>query len=262
MNELLLLQENFQNYLLQTDPNPVNFIVNTKKVKAKTRLAIYSRSYKWRLVEALATTYPVLKKYLGERKFNQVTLEYVNTHPSHFRSIRWFGNQLAEFLKTKTNDAHSPLLTELAQFEWVLAEVFDAQDQASLSVEQLAKIPIEDWPFMIFSAHPSIRRLNLKWNVAHIWQTLDKGQSKPRAKKNDESISWIFWRKELLNQYCSLSHEEAWAIDALLNGKSFNEICEGLCEWIDESQVATHAVGLLKGWIVAGLIVDVRVNLP
>jgi hypothetical protein len=259
MNELLELQENFQNHLLQTDSKPIDFVVNTKKVKAKTRLAIYSYSYQWRLVEALSTTYPVLKKYLGEKKFNRLALEYVQKYPSEFRSIRWYGDQLAEFLKT-VEDSHSSLFTELVQFEWILADVFDAKDHAILSMEHLAKIPIDEWPFMTFSAHPSIRRLNLHWNVAHIWQALDQNQSKPKAKKNAEPINWIFWRKELLNQYCSLSYDEAWAIDALLKGKSFNEICEGLCKWIDESQVATHAVGLLKGWIVAGLIVDVNIN--
>ncbi len=40
--------------------------------------------------------------------------------------------------------------------------------------------------------------------------------------------------KDRTSQFVSLSLDEAWAIDAMINGANFGEICEGLCQWVDE----------------------------
>jgi hypothetical protein len=52
--------------------------------------------------------------------------------------------------------------------------------------------------------------------------------------------------------------DEAWALDALIAGQNFADICQGLCEWIDTQHVAAHAAGLLKGWIGDGMIARIE----
>ena len=47
-------------------------------------------------------------------------------------------------------------------------------------------------------------------------------------------------------------------LDALREGRSFAEICEGLTEWIDARNVALHAAGLLKQWLEDGMINEIR----
>ena len=43
----------------------------------------------------------------------------------------------------------------------------------------------------------------------------------------------------------------------MINGLTFGEICEGLCQWIAEDNAGVHAASLLKGWITTGLISNV-----
>ena len=257
MKVLQCLQNQFQDYLLNSNPNFQNSIVNTKKVPAETRLAIYNNAYRSRLVDALAANYPVLQTYLGCEQFEALGQAYLSANPSSFRSIRWFGDQLVNFLKEHSDYKAFPVLAELAQFEWTLTLVFDAWDSTVLQMEEMGNIPSNAWVNMRLQAHPSLHRLTLSWNVIHIWQAISDDKTLPDPIENSVPIHWVLWRKELTNHFCSLREDEAWAIDAILNGSTFSEICEGLCQWIDEEEVGLRAASFLKGWISEGLITKV-----
>ena len=91
------------------------------------------------------------------------------------------------------------------------------------------------------------------------WKALDKKEQPEPPLKNEFPVGWVLWRRELNSYFRSMSVEEAWAIDAMRSGNTFAEICSGLCEWIDELQVAQHAAGMLKSWIAEGIIKEVVV---
>ncbi len=259
MNKLSGIQNQFQNYLLQHDPAIEQHVLGTEKVSVETRLAIYENAYRARLVDALAETYPVLKQYLGDDAFEELAHDYLTTYPSSFRSIRWFGDQLASFTQTHATYHAHPYLAELIQFEWTMTMVFDAADAPLLQLDDIARIPPDAWENMCFTAHPSARCLSCKWNMIPIWQMLSEQKSPAEPVESEQPVSWVLWRNNYLNQFCSLSEEEAWAIDAMLQGASFGAICEGLCQWIDEENAAQQAASLLKGWITAGLVSSVTV---
>lgn len=256
MSQLTRLQDEFQNYLLHSSNQIHQHIVDTRKVSAETRLAIYSNAYRARLLEALIINYPVLSQYLGEEDFEKLGNEYIDAYPSTYRSIRWFGDKLSQFLRASSHYSSWPFLSELAQFEWAMTLAFDAADSTLLQLEEVGRVPPDAWVDMRFQAQPSAQRLNLKWNVVSIWQALTDDQE-PNEPQESFSVSWILWRKDFLTQFCSLSLEEAWAIDAMLNGSTFGDICEGLCQWVDEQNAAMHGASLLKGWITAGLLTKV-----
>lgn len=257
MNGLRHLQNKFQAYLLQSNSAFQNHIVTTGKVSAETRLAIYANAYRSRLIEALAANYPILQVYLGCEQFKELGQAYLSACPSSYRSIRWFGDKLAHFLCENSPYKEIPYLGELAQFEWTLTLVFDAADSKILQVEEMGSIPPDAWITMRLQAHPSIHRLNLTWNVVQIWQCISDDKTPPEPLQNPAPIHWVLWRKELMNQFCSLANDETWALDAILSGSTFSDICEGLCQWIDEEEAGLRAASLLKGWISEGLIAEV-----
>lgn len=59
----------------------------------------------------------------------------------------------------------------------------------------------------------------------------------------------LVWRRELKIYFWLLPLEEAWALDAVIAGSEFAEICGGLCQWFDETLVAAHVAAMLKTWI-------------
>ncbi|HVE44747.1 MAG TPA: DNA-binding domain-containing protein [Gammaproteobacteria bacterium] len=259
MTELFSLQDQFQGYLLKNCSEIKSRIVSTEKVPAETRLAIYSNAYQARLIEALDSNYPVLSAYLGMAIFKKMASDYINEYPSCKRSIRWFGDSLPAFLKEHQDYKAFEYLTELAEFEWKQTLVFDAADSAVLQIDEVAKIPPDSWQNMRLRAHPTVHRITLSWNIIQIWQSISDNVIPDEPIQALSPVSWIMWRRDLINRFCSITVEEAWAIDAVLNGLTFGDICEKSCEWVGEENAGMHAASLLKGWIQSGLIAGVIV---
>ena len=252
------MQEDFQGYLLALDERMHPQVLGSAQVSAAERLAIYANAYRLRLLEALGTDYPGLHAVLGDADFDTVGRAYIAAHPSVNFSLRWFGDRLSDFLRTNEPYSKYPVFTEMAAFEWAKSDAFDAADSAVASIDEMAAIPPDVWPGLRFVPHPSLRRLDLRWNVPTVWKEIEAGQEPPALEQNDYPVAWLVWRQDLLTYFRSLNVDEAWALDALQRGETFAALCEGLTEWIDAQNVAVHAVGLLKQWLIDGLICEIR----
>lgn len=258
MTSLQEVQESLQNFLLFENINPVKcYIDATETLPAESRLNIYGNAYILRLTEALATNYPFLKSCLGESSFNTLAINYIQKYPSQYRSIRWFGDNLSEFMKNQIEYQSSYYLYEIAKLEWILTLVFDAKDRAIFSLDDMTSIDPADWPDIKFKFHPSVRQDEFKWNIVEFWQSCLNQEKPISLKEYHEPISWIFWRKDLMNHFHSLSKHESWALNVAMAGATFGEICEGLCQYMNESDVGTTAASVLKNWIASGLISNI-----
>jgi len=257
MNTLIALQEKLQNHLFNGPHSIEQWIISTPTFSAEDRLAVYENAYCTRLIKALAIHYPKLCKFLGKKDFDHLAHAYLLQHPSSFQSIREFGNLLSDFLTQHPLYHKTPYLSELAHFEWAMSSVYDAPHNDSLTVATMKSIPPEAWSSLCFQMQASVYRLNLSWDVVTLWQTLsdDEILSTPIQTKN--SCPWILWRQNLKSRFCLLSQEEAYALDSLIEGKSFGDVCEGLGSWFNEEEAALQAASFLKAWITAGLITHV-----
>lgn len=290
MSTLTELQTDFQSFLLDGNERMLSRVIGTGKVSAETRLAIYFDAYRLRLLEALASNFPVLRAWIGE-EFEDAGLAYLMAHPSRHFSIRWFGHQLPEFLAATSPWRENPCIAEMAALEWALSEAFDAGDSAAVGIDDMAHIPVDSWPGMRLRFHPSVRRLDLRWNAPIIWKVVNqyldaekntdscRGETSatpasetdrhwetpqiadvPTPESSEHPQAWLAWRQDLKTWFRSLSVDEAWALDAAMHGESFAGICEGLCEWIDARNVALHAAGLMKQWITDGLVSGIELD--
>ena len=259
MSSLRLIQRDLQNYIL-TGADPIlGQVVSTEKVSAGERLNIYADAYRLRLVEVLESSYPSVKVLLGgDEEFREMGFAYIAAHPSPYFNVRWYGDRLAEFLRTASPYRDRPILAEMAAFEWAMTLTFDAPDQPLASIEDVARIAPEDWPSMRYIPDAALHRLDLRWNVPAIWKAIDGGTEPASPEESSSPTPWLLWRRELKIYFRSLSEDEAWATDAMIDGADFGEICEGLCEWVDAEQVALHAAGILKRWLADGLIHDIN----
>lgn len=259
MNELKQLQESFQQYLMQADADEiVSHVVSTAALPATVRLAIYGDAYQSRLIDALASNFSYLKIYLGEDEFFNLASDYVAQHPSIYRSIRWYGDKFPDFIRQCDAYQSSIHIHEIAALDWVMTLVFDAEDAAIISFDQMAAIAPDNWPEMRFVFHPSVYRLQFKWNVVECWQADMNDDDSMTMSEYASAVDWLFWRHELMNHFISLSVDEAWALDAAISGASFAEICEGLIQFVEEDNVAIAAASMLRKWLSSGLISQIN----
>ena len=253
-SNLAAVQHALQGFVLSGNPDICLHVARSCQEAPEERLQIYAEGYRLRLVEALAHDFPALHRALGRSIFDQMGRAYIDAYPSPYRSVRWFGRSVAAFLRLRRPYAAQPWLSELATFEWALSAAFDAGNSTTVSVDALAALPQEAWPTMRLMFHPSVHRLELRWNVTALRRCVDEGRLLERPVKHDRPLSWVVWRVVLEPHYRSLQADEAWALDAARGGGRFEDLCEGLCGWLDADQVALRAAGLLKSWVTDGLI--------
>jgi len=74
------------------------FIAPNSRLTPFERLEIYNRQYWYRVLDALAEDYPVLRAVVGSRAFERLSIEYLTAHPSRSFSLRNLGSRLAEWL--------------------------------------------------------------------------------------------------------------------------------------------------------------------
>lgn len=257
---LAAMQRAFQRYVLAGDPHIAPQVAASGQGTSIERLRIYAEGYRLRLIEALETHFPALQQALGSQAFANMGRAYIDAFPSQYRSIRWFGEHLATFLINQQPFSEQPWLSELAAFEWAISTAFDAEDSPIVNVDGVAAVPPEAWPTMGFGFHASVRRLNLQWNVVSLRKASDQGDPLAKPTRAADGRAWIVWRQGLESRYRSLQADEAWALDCAHSGGRFEEICEGLCRWLDAEQVALRAASLLRGWISDGLINQLRLD--
>lgn len=258
MKDLSGIQTDFQGYLFKGIIDIEQSVVGTHLVSAQTRLSVYRDAYQTRLIDALASNFPVLKTYMGDEDFQRIGLEYVDLHPSTSRSIRWYGSQMAAYLTNNYRGTiESQLLSELAEFEWAMTLTFDAADAPIFQLSQMMGIPPESWGTMRLKLHPSVQRISLLWDVVTLWEAITHNQPITKPLKNSAPYSWVLWRYDNMNRFYCLSQDESYALDTALKERTFGELCEGLCQWHKEEEVGLRAASLLKQWIQSGLITDI-----
>jgi hypothetical protein len=254
------LQEQLQAHLLCGDDRITRSIVDTPRVNAPTRLAIYADAYRLRLLEALRADFPALHTLAGDEEFERIGRAYIDVHPSGHFSIRYFGAQLAAFLQADGFWRRVPVFAEMATFEWALGLSFDAADSPPTGVGDMAAIPPQAWGEMRLGLHPSLQRLDLRWNVPRLWKAIDEEQPPRAPVAGDDPQAWLIWRRELRTLFRSLAVDEAWAIDSVRAGQPFAAMCEGLCEWHDENHAAAQAALYLRRWVQDGLVVRIELD--
>lgn len=252
--QLRQLQQEMQRELLNGGSRIDAAIVDAPPLPTDARLAIYRNAYRIRLIDALDDTYSGLHKLLGDETFAALGELFVAAHPSVHRSIRWYGGELADFLSQCPPFVEQPILSEVARFEWTLAEVFDAPDAAALERAALQAIEAGAWAEIRFRFHPSVRHMSHAWNTVNVWRAVSRDEEPPQPELAPQPVRWLLWRQEFKNYFRSLDAAESAALDAACSGLTFAEICAALSEWLPAEEIPLRAATLIGTWADSGII--------
>jgi hypothetical protein len=213
----------------------------------KTRIRVYSDAYYLRLRDVLREDFPKVTALLGDR-FDDVVAGYLETFPSEQPSVRHLGRALAEFLRNRKDIPRC--LADLAELEWARVEVFDAPDTDAecATIDDLASVPADAWPFLRFSTIPAIQTLRAQYSVHELWS----GSKSLEVSPNDTSLR--IWRKnDFLVLHAPMDERESAALHKMISGEPFAAICETFAD-LPEMVAAQEATGRLARWIEDGII--------
>lgn len=258
MSNLKQLQENFQRGILAGDDTILSEIEDSAAEGREVRFGVYRHAYVARLAEVLADDYAQLHAYLGDASFAKLAKSYIGAHPSDRKSARDFGRHVPAFLKADADFAKHPELGEIADLEKALADAFDGPEVEPLRLATLAEIAPEQWTSLVFSPHPTARRLTFTTNAAEIWAALRDEKAPPALLLLPEPQAILVWRQDVTARFKPLGPEEAMMWDEAAAGTRFGVLCEMVATFGGEDGADFRAASYLKDWVDMESLSDFR----
>lgn len=164
---------------------------------AVARIAIYANHYRVTLTEALATTFPVVVRLVGDDFFGAVARRYVREMPPCQPVVSAYGCDFPAFLTTVPEAASVPFLADVARLEWAINHASRAPDPETI----IPQCPSGSDGFRV---HPSCCMVCSPFAIDDIWQAhqsedggvaavdVDAGPVRLLVgRKPDESVGWI-----------------------------------------------------------------------
>jgi hypothetical protein len=134
------------------------------------RLRIYRNNAAAFFEGALARTYPVLHKRVGEDYFTQLAREYRQQHPSRFGDLHYIGRDFPGWIGSRHAGSDLAWLGELARLEWACEEALVAAQDQPATIDTLASVPGDALGGLRFRLQPSVRRLASLYPVWSVWR--------------------------------------------------------------------------------------------
>lgn len=254
------LQGVFQRAILDGDDAVLATILDGPRETRGTLFDVYRNAYRLRLLEALRNENAILHAYLGDDDFEDVAAAFIEANPSRHANLRWYSQRLPDFLAVTPPFDSAPEVAELSRIETALADAFDATDAPVLGLDGFAGIEPGSWSHLVFTPHPSARRLDLKTNAFDIWSALVEEAAAPEAETRDGPERLIVWREDLSPIVRPMQAEEAMMWDEAASGLPFGTLCEMAATYADPENAAGRAAGYLQGWVNAGLLSGLAID--
>ncbi|MBU3672400.1 MAG: hypothetical protein FGM43_07590 [Sinobacteraceae bacterium] len=204
------------------------------------RAAIYHNNRRANFRKALALTYPVTARIVGDDFFARLSLDYLEQHPSRGGDLHHVGTRFAEFLATGFAAPSSAFgyLADLAKLEWAWAEALLCADASPLSIEALATFEPTAWPRLRFTLHPSVALIRSPWPILTIFDEHRREQPAVVSLDAGGECVVVLRRAQCVEAHRLTAQEhQLWV--ALAAGQCLQEALDALLRHLEEN----HAVG-------------------
>jgi len=195
--------------------------------------------------------FPVLRRCLGERRWNRLVREFFRVHRSHTPYFRQIPEEFLQFLQNEWSrpDDYPEWLLELAHYEWIELALGVSNREPEVAVDPdgdlLAGVPV---------LNPVLANLAYAWPVQRI---------RPRARLKPETTCLLLFRDADDTVRFSALNPFSARLIALLEagGKTGREALLQVAEESghpDPDAVVAGGVALLAGLRAQGAILGVR----
>lgn len=211
-----------------------SFVAPNSRLNAFERLEIYNRQYWFRVLGALAEDFPGLRRVIGARAFEKLSIAYLTMHPSRSFSLRNLGSKLPEWLAANPQFAgrRHKLALDVTRIEWAFVETFDNAEHTPLTLDQIATLgarsklglqphvqlialeyPADD---LVLSLHQREKRQTSEAGVEHEDDTDPAPAKLPRLRRRR---TWLAaHRVEYSVYYVRIRREEFLTVSAIRQG--------------------------------------------
>ncbi len=128
-----------------------------------------------RLIEAVASRYPVVRKLLWDDAFERVAVQYLRTEPPCSPVSVEFAASFPQFLRTIGEGVAVDYLADIAELERARTRAYHAANATPLTRSTLAALLPAQCAELRLQLHPSMALLASRFPVVSIWQSHQDG---------------------------------------------------------------------------------------
>lgn len=216
-------------------------------------MAVYHNAYRVQLTDCLKEAFRQLLKWLGDEKFDKAALVHIETTPSCSWTLGDYGEGFDRSIASLYPD--DPEVTELAWLEWQMTRAFIGCDATPLDVGALGEI---DWDRAKLSFVPTLRLGELATNAGAIWSALATETMPPAGERLHTVAAVVVWRHEFLPCFRTIELSERDALERMLAGASFGELCQTLVARLGPDEGVRTAGEMLGAWLRDGMIASIE----
>ena len=220
------------------------FVKPNDRLSSFDRLEIYNKQYWFRMLDCFYEDFPGLRSLLGEKRFHDLSITYLNRHPSDSFALRDLGNRLEKFLarQPRWTAPHAALARDIVRLEWAHIVAFDGEALPPLEIDALldggdpAKLRLAFQPCITFlaCAYPvddyslAVRRREEPQGEASnaINERVKRKAAKKLARPRPEKIWLAVHRSDNAVYYKRLEPEAYLICSALRQGLPLQAACE------------------------------------
>ncbi len=216
-------------------------IRSTDKLSGLNRLEIYNKQYWFRLLDCLYDDFPGVRNILGDKRFRELSVAYLQKYPSKSYSLRDLGEHLSEFLSREPQwlGRRKRLVLDMAQLEWAHIVAFDGAQGRPLQSSDLEGIDITS---LKVTLQPYMTLLDLHYPLDEFILALRKqersrggeGGTVEEKESHDElrrvlpgrkATRLVVHRIENVIYYKRIEIEQFRLLAALHSGRTLQEAC-------------------------------------
>jgi Putative DNA-binding domain len=249
MPSLRELQSGVMHALLDGETDRAAPFIAAQGIALKHRLDVYANHARTNFIESLVSSFPAIRRLVGEDYFRQSARDFHARHPSLSGDLQPAGTRFAQYLLQLHGAGEYRYLGEVARLEWLIQETLLAADQGPFDLAKLKGVPLTDYDDLQFYLHPSARLFASEFPCVAIWEANVGSDAEPELidlGAGPDRALLVRTRGQL--GFHRLSRGELGFLQSVQAGERFAAAVESGPEF--------DAAAALQRFVAAGVIVD------
>ena len=221
------LQLQVMEALYEGRPAKAATLIEAPKPEARARLNVYRNNVQANFEEALAASYPVIRRLVGEVYFRQLVRAFRIRHASHSGDLQLAGERFAHYLAEMHHSGEHRYLADVAHLEWQIQAASGAPDTLPLNLAELARVELCDHPRLQFKLHPALRLFRSPYPILNIWEAnIELNREPDRIDLNSGADQLIVLRRASRLRFHRLDANEYLFLLDVEKGAAFGAVVD------------------------------------
>ncbi len=220
----------------------------------EARFRVYRNNHYAALIDALAESYPSVRRLVGEPFFRALAAAYAREQPPRSPLMHEYGGSFPGFIAGFPPAAGLPYLADVARVDRAWLRAYHAADRQPLPAAELAPVAGSAAAAALrFSLHPSLAVVESDWPVVSIWEAnRDAVEPRPLSFDRPKPEAAMVLRAGAEVRVHRLPAGGATFIAALQAGRCLADAATAAAEVTADFDLGMHLAALLRSGAITG----------